>query len=284
MVHIEGWIKLYREIANKDIYVQPPLYLKVFERLVMEANRSCKRIPYNKGTKLIRRGERLTSIRQIAEWVGWYERGIFKIPNPKTITDILDWLTKKEMIEIFNRGNSQETHYNIVNYCIYQSKDDGDSNSQVTVTGEVSIQQLDTNKKLKKLKTLKNKELKDIMHGAVNPPRQIPPLINLILNDKSEYPIYQEQADQWKELYQSVNILQELKKMKGWLDANPTKRKTKSGILRFINSWLSKEQDKSGFAGKLPAQQTTAERKAAEYEKAKRDADELLRQEGIILE
>lgn len=32
--------------------------------------------------------------------------------------------------------------------------------------------------------------------------------------------------------------------MKGWLNANPTKRKTKRGIKRFINSWLSREQDK----------------------------------------
>lgn len=144
---------------NKDIYVQPPLYLKVFERLVIEANRSCKRIPYNKHTKLIRRGEKLTSIRQIAEWVGWYERGIFKIPNPKTITNILDWLIKKEMIEIYNKGNSQETHYNIVNYCVYQAKDDSESNAQVTVNGEVSIQRADTNKNVKNVKKLKNKDI-----------------------------------------------------------------------------------------------------------------------------
>lgn len=158
VIDIEGWIKLYREIVSKDIYVQPPLYLKTFERLVIEANRSCKRIPYNKGTKLIKRGERLTSIRQIAEWVGWYERGIFKIPNPKTIANILDWLINKEMIEVYNKGNSQETHYNIVNYCVYQSKDGDESNAKVTVNGEVSIQWTDTNKKLKKDKNVKNKE------------------------------------------------------------------------------------------------------------------------------
>lgn len=29
----------------------------------------------------------------------------------------------------------------------------------------------------------------------------------------------------------------------GWLNANPTRRKTKRGILRFINSLLSREQD-----------------------------------------
>ena len=70
------------------------------------------------------------------------------------------------------------------------------------------------------------------------------PVIELTLNDKSLYPIFQDNIDEWKDLYQSVDILQELKKMKGWLNANPTKRKTKRGILKFINSWLSREQDK----------------------------------------
>ena len=32
--------------------------------------------------------------------------------------------------------------------------------------------------------------------------------------------------------------------MKGWLDSNQKKRKTKRGILRFVNAWLSREQDK----------------------------------------
>ena len=53
--------------------------------------------------------------------------------------------------------------------------------------------------------------------------------------------------DEWTELYPNVDILQELKKMKGWCNANPTKRKTKRGILRFINGWLSREQDRPHF-------------------------------------
>lgn len=145
-----GWVKLYRDIATKDIYLQDPLYSRVFERLIMEANHACKRIPYKGETKLIKRGEKLTSIRQIAEWVGWYQRGIFKVPNPKTISTILKWMVKNNLLEIYGLGNSQETHYNIVNYCIYQSRDDTQSNSegnsQVTVDGQLSKQSLDTNK------------------------------------------------------------------------------------------------------------------------------------------
>lgn len=71
-----------------------------------------------------------------------------------------------------------------------------------------------------------------------------PVIITILLNDKTEYPVRETDVDAWKELYPAVDVMQELRKMKGWADANPTKRKTKTGIKRFINSWLSKEQDK----------------------------------------
>lgn len=81
-----------------------------------------------------------------------------------------------------------------------------------------------------------------------SPPKQKKPsspvVISIILNDKTEYQITEADVAQWKELYPAVDIMQELRKMKGWADANPAKRKTRNGIKRFINNWLSKEQDK----------------------------------------
>lgn len=80
------------------------------------------------------------------------------------------------------------------------------------------------------------------------PPKQkkalSPVVITILLNDGTEYPVRQEDVDNWKDLYQAVDIVQELRKMKGWAEANPKKRKTKNGIKRFINSWLAGEQDK----------------------------------------
>lgn len=79
---------------------------------------------------------------------------------------------------------------------------------------------------------------------ASTPEPEEPPVISFILNDKSRYPIRQAQVDEWSGLYPAVDIMQELRKMAGWLDANPSKRKTKRGILRFVNGWLAREQDK----------------------------------------
>jgi hypothetical protein len=70
--------------------------------------------------------------------------------------------------------------------------------------------------------------------------------IGLQLNDKSLFPIFDDDLDKWRDLYPAVNVEQELRNMVGWIDGNPTKRKTKSGIKKFINSWLSKEQDQGG--------------------------------------
>jgi hypothetical protein len=83
-----------------------------------------------------------------------------------------------------------------------------------------------------------------------------PKVISLILNTKKEYPIFQKQVDEWQSLYPAVEIISELRKMLGWLNANPTKRKTKHGILRFVNNWLAKQQDK----GHVTTGQTAAER------------------------
>lgn len=68
----------------------------------------------------------------------------------------------------------------------------------------------------------------------------------LPLNTGDEFPILENQVAEFGKLYPAVDVLQELKKMRGWLVSNPTKRKTKSGMLRFVNGWLSKQQDAGG--------------------------------------
>ena len=85
-----------------------------------------------------------------------------------------------------------------------------------------------------------------------------PAVIYLTLNDKSQFPVSEKDLEQWQELYPAVDVTQELRKMKGWLDANPTRRKTKSGIRRFINGWLAKEQDKGYQKTQQPQQQNTS--------------------------
>ena len=68
-------------------------------------------------------------------------------------------------------------------------------------------------------------------------------MVELPLNTGEEHPVTQGEIDQWKDLYPSVDVVQALRNMRGWLIGNAKRRKTKSGIGRFIQAWLAKEQD-----------------------------------------
>lgn len=78
--------------------------------------------------------------------------------------------------------------------------------------------------------------------------QQEPVVITMPLNS-GEHQVTESFAAQMQALYPAVDVAQELRTMTGWLIANPTKRKTKTGINRFINAWLSKCQDRGGSNG-----------------------------------
>jgi hypothetical protein len=70
------------------------------------------------------------------------------------------------------------------------------------------------------------------------------PVITLTLNDESEYPITETLVEEWRNLYPGVDVMQELRNMRGWLSANPERVKTRRGVLRFVISWLQNSQDR----------------------------------------
>lgn len=90
----------------------------------------------------------------------------------------------------------------------------------------------------------KEKEKEDILCSERKP--SSPEAFRMILNDGKYHIVTEADVAHFKELYPAVNIGSEMRKMVGWLEANPVKRKTARGIGRFINSWLAREQDKGG--------------------------------------
>jgi hypothetical protein len=81
-------------------------------------------------------------------------------------------------------------------------------------------------------------------------------LINLPMLGKKEFPIDEHQAREWESLYPAVDVMQELRKMRGWLIAHPERRKVKP--LRFVNGWLAKEQDRAPSRPSTPKSFTQA--------------------------
>lgn len=91
-------------------------------------------------------------------------------------------------------------------------------------------------------KKSKEKEM-DVQAAEVSAPA---PAFQLPLNDGSFFDVSAQDVAKWASLYPAVDIEQELRKMIGWSDSHPAKRKTRRGVMAFITRWLAKEQDKGG--------------------------------------
>jgi hypothetical protein len=88
----------------------------------------------------------------------------------------------------------------------------------------------------------------------------------MICKNGTDWQPTDEQILQWQHAYPEVDIFAELNVMAVWLQSNEPKRKTEKGMPRFVNSWLSRANQKGGspFAqqeqdtsGKKPMKQWT---------------------------
>ena len=68
----------------------------------------------------------------------------------------------------------------------------------------------------------------------------------MILKDGTHWEPSDEDIIAWQQSYADVDVFAELGAMESWCDANPSKRKTKKGIKRFINAWLNRARDQGG--------------------------------------
>ena len=75
-------------------------------------------------------------------------------------------------------------------------------------------------------------------------PTQYADVPKIPLNNGDEWQMPLDLYNECKTIYPAVDIDKELGKMRMWCISNPTKRKTPKGISRFVNTWLSKEQDR----------------------------------------
>ncbi len=73
------------------------------------------------------------------------------------------------------------------------------------------------------------------------------PVLTLQLNDGTEYGIVEQDIAEWQLAFPNVDVLQQLRAMKLWLKDNPKRRKTKTGIRRFVTNWLDREQNRGGM-------------------------------------
>lgn len=66
--------------------------------------------------------------------------------------------------------------------------------------------------------------------------------IEITLKGGDKYPVTEDYVKELKDVYPKADVEAELRIMANWCDANPTRRKTKKGIKRFISGWLGRSK------------------------------------------
>lgn len=104
-------------------------------------------------------------------------------------------------------------------------------------------------------------------------PELSPPLSRIPLLDGSEFAVSPRLAAEFTAAYPTVDLFSELARIRVWCLSNPRKRKTASGICRFLNNWLARAGERS-FSFRTGPEPKTA--KMAEAEKRGHFAGRLL--------
>ena len=152
--------------------------------------------------------------------------------------------------EITSKATNKYTVFTIKNYNLYQDVNQQD-NKQPTNEQQTSNKQLTTIEERKNIKKERIKE-KDLIVSkdtiCPEPEKTAPDStgIFLPLADGTFYEAPVTKLQKWGEAFPAVDITGELKKMYLWLDSNPTRKKTRRGIERFIYNWLERTQNKGG--------------------------------------
>ena len=174
----------------------------------------------------------------------------FIIPFESGIVVIRHW-----KIHNYIRGDRKKsTQYKDEKSCLSEDGngayvlDDGQMSGKCLTTDRQLTDTCHTQDRLGKDRLGKDSSGEGILTDSCAEPQGVstPPAIQMPLVSGEQFPIYQQDVDEWEQSFPAVDVLQQLRAMRAWLDANPTKRKTKRGIKRFIVSWLSREQDRGG--------------------------------------
>ena len=84
----------------------------------------------------------------------------------------------------------------------------------------------------------------------------------IILNTGDEWRPLKSEYEEYVRLYPSLNVEAVFRNIRAWCIANPSKRKTKHGVRRFVNAWLSREQDKGTKNAPLASPKPAAKQNA----------------------
>lgn len=227
----QGFIKIDRQILDwryHDCYYAFTIWMHI----LLLANWTDG---YFKGNQ-IKRGELVTSINNLMLVTG--------IKSDNTIRKWLKIFESEDMISL--KSTNKYTHINIVNYDKFQDVGEtlAELNAQQSAyqTAYQSAQRSADNIRI--IRNIRSKEdinttCPEQTSFASEQATGLPPLI---LKDGSRFHISENHLNEFVDAYPGVDVRDQIMKMSQWLKVNPTKRKTKNGIMRFINSWIARSE------------------------------------------
>ncbi|QIK56645.1 hypothetical protein G7059_01685 [Erysipelothrix sp. HDW6A] len=214
-----GFIKLERKIIDWEWYTDINVK-SLFIHMLLLANHSGKQW---RGQE-IERGSFVTSLGSLSVQTG------LSLQSVRTSINKL-----KKTGEITIKSTNKNTLIIVTNYDIYQGYYD-DTNKQDN--NQSTNEQQSTNKQLTTTKNVKNyKNDNNVKNNTLVG-------IEMPLADGSIYSFDSDYILKAQDTFPNVNVEVELKKASLWLESNPSRRKKKSGMKRFMNAWLNRESDK----------------------------------------
>lgn len=231
----QGFIKIDRQILEwryHDCYYAFTIWMHI----LLLANWTDG---YFKGNP-IKRGELVTSINNLMLVTG--------IKSDNTIRKWLKVFESEDMITL--KSTNKYTHINIVNYDKFQDVGEtlAELNAQQSAyPSAYQSAQRSAQRSADNIRIIRNIRSKEDINTtcpeqtsfASEPAMDLPPLI---LKDGSRFHISQNHFNEFVDAYPGVDVRDQIMKMSQWLKTNPTKRKTKNGIMRFINSWIARAE------------------------------------------
>ena len=138
-----GWIRLYRKILASAIWEHDEPYDKrsAWVDLLLMANHKDKEIIFNGRAIVVKQGQRITSIRMLADRWHW---------SRDKVKRYLDALEKLEMIT--TERDNHRTLLTIVNYSVYQGESDTDKSTDKSADKSADKSQTRMNKNDKEKK------------------------------------------------------------------------------------------------------------------------------------
>ena len=171
----------------------------------------------------------------------------------QSIRTALKLLEKLEIVT--SKSTNKCTVISFVNWDRYQDEQPApnqQTNQHLTSNQPAPNQHLTTNKNERKKENIKTDTsyLAQSDAGASSAPEpadeQEPPVAMIPLADGSEFPVPASLASEYAAAYPGVDVASELAQVRAWCLSNPRKRKTKTGVRRFLNSWLDRAQNQVG--------------------------------------